>query len=424
MSRLKLSIFMLAALALLVLALAPSLVAAVDKLETPVLSNSDNTVLTWQGIAGADAIELNYRHLGSAAWTSRVFSGDTVTFAYGVDPRQYKLDYGATYEARVRATSTDADTANSDWSNIVSMYVQDPDPPPPVAGPNPTATPVPPFPTATQPPDLRGPVATNTPKNLRAPDPRLWQEQGRVYGYHWNAVKGATGYTVRWRQSGGRWQTADLPASTTRYDFRKLAGETNFDIQIRALGDGARYKAKSKWSTSLGWWSASTATPTPFPTLVPPTATPTVLPRAEREIDQRGPFGTAAPPEQPTQTPKPPKKDPTSTPRPGGDRTETRSESRACSGGGNQSRTCSRTISSSGQASSWSCGGWSACPDPEPCNPRKQTSPSPHHVTKYELQGRQCWENQYLRSYWINECTNQTYTVDQFVRNVRPVDNC
>ena len=367
MSRLKLSIFMLAAFALIVLALVPSQVAAVNKLETPVLQNHNNTVLVWQGIPYANAIELNYRHLGSTAWSNHNLRGDTVSFTYSLDPRKYNLDYGATYEVRIRATSTDADTANSDWSNIVSMYVNYPEPPPTVAPPEPTATPVPPHPTATLRPDVRGPVATNTPKNLRAPNPRLWQDQGRVYGYHWNAVKGATGYIVRWKQAGGRWQTANLSASTTRYDFRSLAGDTNFDIQIRALGDGARYEAKSKWSTSLGWWSASTPTPTPFPTLAPPTATPTVLPRAEREVDLRGPFGTAAPPEQPTKKPKKPK-DPDRREDTTCRKTrETKSETRACSGGGTQSRTAHRDVRVSGKCDTnvgpWRWGNWSSCPD-------------------------------------------------------------
>ncbi len=50
-----------------------------------------------------------------------------------------------------------------------------------------------------------------------------------------------------------------------------------------------------------------------------------------------------------------------------------------------------------------------------PCNKRKQIGPSSHHVSRYELQGGICWQNTYFRSYWINECTSQKYTVDEFI---------
>lgn len=207
---------------------------------------------------------------------------------------------------------------------------------------------------------------------------KLDQLQVRFDGavFSWQAQSGVENIAVKNRVKGtDTWFKWTLPGDTVSYSLvlgecteRGLRPNIDYEIMFCAKSDFWTVK-DSRWSDvftfRLPYCPSKITGPDPEPTLLPAGPTPTLAPDVRQTPGSVGPG-----PVQPTKKPKQPKsQDPTSTPRPGGEpRTETRGESRACSGGGQQSRTCTRTISSGGQASSWSCGGWSACPEKETCS--------------------------------------------------------
>ena len=243
-----------------------SLVQAQERLARPQnLSVSGNT-LSWDAVPNADRYRLRWRGTGAYRFETLADSQTSYTFT--------GLSQGVLYRAQVRALADDSSGfRDSRWSGAIQFRAASPTATPtetPTVTATDTSTITPTHtPTSTS---TDAPTATETdPRALPAP---ANLRHVSIRAIAWDEVTGATGYRLRWRQLGGSWNYEPVNEPLTEHTINGLSVGSTYDVQVRALGDGANYESKGPWSSVLpltaGMPPTSTNTPTASDT---PTAT-------------------------------------------------------------------------------------------------------------------------------------------------------
>ena len=145
----------------------------------------------WDAVTGADTYELRYRQTGTGTWTDRTNLTSLGITASGLLPN-------TNYEAQVR---TVIGSEASLWSDV---------------------------------------LRDTTPQRPTAPGGLALTPIFEAIGVTWNAVSGATAYTVRYREAGTtNWSEIGNPTSLG-VTIPSLSSNTQYDVQVKvttAAGD-------------------------------------------------------------------------------------------------------------------------------------------------------------------------------------------
>ena len=265
-----------------------------ERLATPTNLKFSDGVLTWDPVPNAHRYHIRWR-TGNSNWQSDRIS----RFRAGYRFTRLPLNVTVTMRVRALAGASD-DYRHSLWSDDRDVVLTV------AASATPTATN-----TATP-----SPMATEAVlKDLPRPSGLRHISDSTVI---WDAVEGATAYHLRWRQSGGRRRNKVIAETQTRYTIPDLAPGIEYEVKVRALGDGRRYERAGEWSgvVQLTLEAEATNTPTDTPTNTPtdtPTNTPTDTP-TDTPTNTPTDTPTNTPTDTPTNTPVPPTNTPTDTP--------------------------------------------------------------------------------------------------------------
>ena len=239
-----------------------------ERLATPTNLKFSDGVLTWDPVPNAHRYHIRWR-TGNSNWQSARIS----RFRAGYRFTRLPLNVTVTMRVRALAGASD-DYRHSLWSDDRDVVLTV------AASATPTAT------------DTATPSPTPTATNTATPSPMateaVLKDLPRPSGLRhisdstvvWDAVEGATAYHLRWRQSGGRRRNKVIAETQTRYTIPDLAPGIEYEVKVRALGDGRRYERAGEWSgvVQLTLEAEATNTPTNAPTATPtntPTATNT-----------------------------------------------------------------------------------------------------------------------------------------------------
>jgi len=165
------------------------------------VKTSDSVTLKWNGVAGADNYDIQFRRVGTTAWTSNLAvsgtSGDS-----GITGTVSGLTSGIAYEFRIRASN---EFVKSDWSEGIfetTLFLASPT-------------------------GLRSTGVTEDSITLS-----------------WNSVSNAFTYDIQYRRSGTTSWTTMTPSSTTSRTITDLTADTEYEFQVRASGA----TEKSAWA--------------------------------------------------------------------------------------------------------------------------------------------------------------------------------
>lgn len=183
---------------------------------TAVAASPTSVTVTWSAVTGATGYVVQYRAQGTSTWTDRTevtTLTDTIT----------GLTAGTTYQVRVIAKGNDTTSGDSNPS-IVQVVTT---PPPALAAPA----------------GLSGgtPTATTIPAT-------------------WSAVTGATGYVLRYRETGTTPWTTRTEVTATNDTITGLTASTGYDLQVMAKGNGTT-NSDSPWSSTVTATTAATFAP-------------------------------------------------------------------------------------------------------------------------------------------------------------------
>ena len=69
----------------------------------------------------------------------------------------------------------------------------------------------------------------------------------------WDAITGVKDYRIRWTDQNGKRKGKKVDASQTSFTFSKkqLKSGVQYDVQVRARGDGSDYELKGPWSDKV-----------------------------------------------------------------------------------------------------------------------------------------------------------------------------
>lgn len=185
------------------------------KLATPAVTLSSTTssiTASWGAITNATNYTVEYKLSGASSWTTASQTATTKTLS--------SLAEGVTYVFRVKATSTNTDYAESEYSTERSATTS-------------TTLAVP-----------TGLALTPTTSTITAT---------------WNAVPNASSYTIQYRTGTGSWTTKT--SSTASYTITGLTSGTTYAVKVKANGSGV-YVDSDYCAESTATVKTKLATPT------------------------------------------------------------------------------------------------------------------------------------------------------------------
>ncbi len=237
---------------LLLLAIVMPTAQAQRRLLRPILQGSGDTI-TWSQISNVKGYQIRYR-IGRGRIQRLSFTPQQLSHTF----RNMRFD--ADYRIEVRALSLDTGVRrHSAWSNRVTLRRAKPQAVP-------TNTPVPPTYTPVPPTSTPIPSPTPLPRDLAAPSNLRPLNMNSVA---WNAVAGAVNYNLNYRPSGEDWKNIKR-VSQTSFQLKDPIPHRDYQVRVRALGDGVDYQWTGLWSDIVTLHRRPTNTPLP----PPPTSTP------------------------------------------------------------------------------------------------------------------------------------------------------
>ena len=185
-------------------------------------------------------------------------------------------------EFTIRRIKIELGTEATNWS----PHPQEMPTPTPAPTPAPTAAPTAVPSSATAAP--AAPTATPAPAPSATPLPSITltgNSSNEVNVLEWNAVPGATGYTLK-RRLGNQAETQVYSGSNTSYTDGNVMGNYTYVYVVTAQLPGGAKVTSDEWHqlTAASSWQSPTAAPTRAPTPKPtakPTATPAPTPKPD-----------------------------------------------------------------------------------------------------------------------------------------------
>ena len=209
-------------------------------LPTPVLTvaekSSSTITITWDAVANAERYSLSYKLASETTWTNKNVGTNTSYTISG-------LDAETEYDVRLKAIA-DGVVYKSVYSPIVRVAT------------DPTIIPLDP------------PVLTA--------DPAV-----TIMTVSWDAVENAERYSLAYRPTGETTWTNVNVGTNTSYAITGLTADAEYDVRVKAIGDGVNYK--SVYSPILRAKTASSPVALPTPVLTVESA-PTSLTVSWNEV--------------------------------------------------------------------------------------------------------------------------------------------
>ena len=163
----------------------------------------------WNAIEGATGYRIVYRQSTDNENTTIEVDPNTTSYALK------NLDPGATFYVNIQALGDCVTTKNSSQSKYKTL-------------------------------------TTKPLKVLAQPEVKTWASDTISMEFAWNAIEGATGYRIVYRQSTDKENTTiEVDSNTTSYALESLDPSSTFYVNIQALGDGVTTKnsAQTKYKT-------------------------------------------------------------------------------------------------------------------------------------------------------------------------------
>ena len=176
-------------------------------LEKPVVTVSGKTdttiTISWNAVDHADRYSVSYKPTGESTWTNKNAGTNTAYTITGLTP-------DTKYDIRVKAIG---DGVN--YKSVYSTIIQ---------GKTDTAQPV-------------GPIVIEKPVLTVA------GKSDTTITVSWNAVDHADRYSVSYKPTGETTWTNKNVGTNTSYTISGLTPNTEYDIRVKAVGDGVNYKS-------------------------------------------------------------------------------------------------------------------------------------------------------------------------------------